>query len=280
MSEPVFVSDLDGTLLRSDESISPEGRGKLTAMLDAGLNFTVATARSIVSVREVLKGLPLKLPVIEINGAFITDYESMHHYVVNSIGGEFLETLYGLIAGRGVYPFISTSNGDSDRLYHPRIDNEGQKEYYDYCVLKKDHRLRATDNLGSHFREQVVAFTVINRQEALAEIKEEIEERFAGEIVTHLFENPYSPTWWWLTIHDRNACKSLAVKKMVEISGLDFESLTVFGDNYNDYEMFRISPHAVAVANAPADLKALADEVIGDNNSGAVVDYISERFGV
>ena len=70
----VYVSDLDGTLLRDDAVLSSFSRGTLSEMLDAHLLFTVASARSVTSIRKVLAGLEFHLPVIEYNGSYITDF--------------------------------------------------------------------------------------------------------------------------------------------------------------------------------------------------------------
>ena len=61
----VYVSDLDGTLLRSDATLSVFSRDTLTRLLSEGLLFTVASARSVASIRPILAGLKLPLPIIE-----------------------------------------------------------------------------------------------------------------------------------------------------------------------------------------------------------------------
>ena len=49
----------------------------------------------------------------------------------------------------------------------------------------------------------------------------------------------------------------------------------VIGDYYNDLEVMREAGHAVAVANAPAEVKASADEVTTCTCSeGAVGEYL------
>ena len=71
MTDTVYISDLDGTLLRNDATLSDYARDRLSQMIRSGLQFTVASARSVVSIRQMLHGLELPLPVIEFNGAFV-----------------------------------------------------------------------------------------------------------------------------------------------------------------------------------------------------------------
>ena len=81
----LYISDLDGTLLRSGAKLSDRSYRVLQRMLDLEVPFTIATARSIVSVREILKGLPLKLPVICSNGAYIAYLDDQKHWFTHHI---------------------------------------------------------------------------------------------------------------------------------------------------------------------------------------------------
>ena len=67
----LYVSDLDGTLLRSDETGSDFTVHTINALVEKGLLFSYATARSIVTASRVTEGLSTKIPVILYNGAFI-----------------------------------------------------------------------------------------------------------------------------------------------------------------------------------------------------------------
>ena len=54
MSNVLYVSDLDGTLLQDDATLSPASRQILTSLLEEGLPLTVASARSVVSMQQML----------------------------------------------------------------------------------------------------------------------------------------------------------------------------------------------------------------------------------
>ena len=75
-SKTLFVSDLDGTLLNHNQTLSDKTRATLNSLIGEGLCFTYATARSLTSAREVTQGLNLKLPVIVYNGACVQEADS------------------------------------------------------------------------------------------------------------------------------------------------------------------------------------------------------------
>ena len=69
----LYVSDLDGTLLTNAATLSDYSRSALRTLLAEGLKFSVASARSVASMRKILRGLTLELPIIGFNGALLSD---------------------------------------------------------------------------------------------------------------------------------------------------------------------------------------------------------------
>ena len=67
----LYVTDLDGTLLNTHDTINPYSIEVINSLVDQGMLFTYATARSLVSASVVAKGLSTKIPVIAYNGEFI-----------------------------------------------------------------------------------------------------------------------------------------------------------------------------------------------------------------
>lgn len=276
--EKIYISDLDGTLLRDDATLSHYSREKLKELMENGVNFTVASARSIVSIKKILKGVSLKLPVIEFNGAFISDFKTGKHKVINEIDREITKEIFSLIKTHNCIPFISSFNGEEDCLYYHEILNEGMNWYLKNRIKAKDKRLRKIGNLEDSLNDDVVCFTVINKKEEIIELKEEINEKFGKNVEIHFTDNQYSTGWHWFTLHDWRATKDQAIKILIEELDLSFENLTVFGDNVNDIKMFKIASGAIAVANATKELKKYATKVIGTNEEDSVVNYIIKDY--
>ncbi|MDZ8239379.1 MAG: HAD family hydrolase [Nostoc sp. ChiQUE01a] len=279
----VYISDLDGTLLGNNAKLSSFSKKVLDELLQQGLQFTVASARSIVSIQSMLKGLNLRLPVIEFNGAFISDLDSGRHEIINSISPDVVESIYKLILEFGCVPFVSSFNGTEDCAYYQDVINDGMRWYLNDRLTNKDRRWRVIEDLTHSFSDQVVCLTVIGHAQQLLELESAIIEIHGTSVETHLIENQYSPGWYWLTIHDYKATKDQAIQTLVENYGLKQSQIVVFGDQINDIKMFKIATHAIAVANANPELKRYATLVIGSNTEDSVVKYIfqnwSKNFG-
>ena len=75
-AKTLYVSDLDGTLLRSDETTSAYTNGVINRLNEKGVLFSYATARSLITAKKVTRGIEAKLPLIVYNGAFIMDSQT------------------------------------------------------------------------------------------------------------------------------------------------------------------------------------------------------------
>ena len=120
----MFISDIDGTLIKSDGSLSAFSKEGLTRIINSGVLFTVASARSVFSIQQVLQDVPIRMPIISFNGAFISCFEKGTHEIVNSIKINIAHEIYDIIKEFKLSPFISTHN-QKDHLYHDEIINDG-----------------------------------------------------------------------------------------------------------------------------------------------------------
>jgi Cof subfamily protein (haloacid dehalogenase superfamily) len=274
----IYISDLDGTLVNDQAELSDYTLKHLQAMLADGLPLTVASARSIVSIQQMLAGLELPLPVICFNGAFLTLFDSGQHEIVNSIETSVARSIYECLPEFNCIPYISTYTGTQERVYYERVTNAGMQWYLEDRFARKDPRFRKTDDLLNSFENEIICMTIINRASVLKELSAEILARCSGQVELHQIENQYSPGWHWLTVHDARATKDQAIVSLKQHCGLQDSRVVVFGDNDNDVKMFKDADYAVAVGNATAEIKSLADEVIGNNNDDSVVDYLLKNW--
>jgi Cof subfamily protein (haloacid dehalogenase superfamily) len=274
----LYVSDLDGTLLQSDASLSSASENALREMLADGLLFTVASARSVVAIQQMLRGLPLPLPVIEFNGAYLSDLSTGRHELINALEPSVAVSVYGQILAYGLTPLIASFDGTDDRVHYGEMLNEGMHWFLQDRLAHRDSRWRgATADLAASLREQVVCLTTIAKEEELTHLQAAILQVHADRVETHLFENQYFPGWHWLTVHDCRATKDQAIKTLVKNYGLGDAQVVVFGDHINDLKMFAAADLAVAVGNAQAEVKACANLVIGTSAEDSVVKFICEH---
>jgi Cof subfamily protein (haloacid dehalogenase superfamily) len=274
MPDVLYVTDLDGTLLQSDATISAQARDLLSALIDDGAPIAIASARSLASMTHILQGIDLRLPVIEFNGAFLSDLHTGEHLWINDLPQPTLGSVYEDICAHGHTPFISTFDGSADRLYAPPATHAGMQWYIDDRLAVGDPRLRRVDDVSEGLGERVVCLTVIDREQNLTPLATQL-ATYSDLIDVSFWANDYSPGWHWISVHDTRATKDRAVTSLLEHTGMVGVEVIAFGDQSNDIAMIRAAHRGIAVANAIPEVHAVADEIIGPNTADSVPHYIN-----
>ena len=275
----LYVSDLDGTLLRSDGSLSPYSVRTLNRLIGEGLRFTVASARGCGPIRNALAGLRLALPVINQNGAFVSDLASGRHVAIQALPPAIAHDLWSLLDDAGCRPFLMTFDGASDRLYYNDgiLRNDGMRRFLHDRQRVRDPRLAPLDHLADGLADQVVCLTTIDTPARVRHLEQEMRRRHGGSIDLHCHKE-FDPHWYILAVHDARATKDQGVVSVKRVQDLADCGVVVFGDQVNDIDMFRMADEAYAVAGAVPDLARYATAVIGSNDEDAVARWLAHRW--
>lgn len=110
----LYVSDLDGTLLRSDETLSPFTVDTINTLVQRGCLFSYATARSYITASKVTNQLSAPLPLIVYNGAMIIHNADGRRLKLNPFP-ETVKTLLEDLLSHGIYPIVYSLQGDRER---------------------------------------------------------------------------------------------------------------------------------------------------------------------
>ncbi len=270
----LYVSDLDGTLLNRRGELSGRSREGVHRLLEEGVLFTVASARSYFSIRSILGDLPFSLPIIEFNGAFMSDYSTGRHLLTNALAQELSQQVLEEILRADLRPFVSTFDGQKDRLYFDELINEGMRWYEERRRRASDPRLSRVTRLDGVLGEEVVSLTVMAEgKQPIKDLEESLHRRFGDQLRMYRYENEYSKGTWWLTIHHPRASKHYAVQALRD-QFAPGQRIVAFGDNYNDLAMLRAADEAIAVENAVPELKQAATSVIGSCDDDCVVNWM------
>ena len=267
----LYVTDLDGTLLRSDATLSPYTISTINRLTEQGLAFTYATARSIESARPIAGELNLRLPAITRNGAVLADNATGKHLEKALFTKEEVALLKKLLPELPRCGFVSCFLGEEMfKAYVPGNLVPGMVQYADY--YRDDPKMKPVKTLEEMFFGQPGYVTLIDDREKAALIYEKVRQYSGWECIFQ------KDTYWdeyWVEVCPRNCTKAKAILKMKEQYG--FRKVVAFGDSVNDMPMFRAADEAYAVSNALEALKEIATGVIGGNNEDAVARFLESR---
>lgn len=268
MKKCLYVSDLDGTLLRSDETISDYTCDVINRLTESGILFSYATARSYVTAKKVTKGLDTKIPLIVYNGAFVIDNVSEEILISNFFEDDIKEVLEELFANE-VYPIVYSFIDKVEFFsFIPDKCSQGMRDFLN--TRKGDRRFREADNREQLIQGNLFYITCIDSKEKLEPFFEKYKERYHV-----VFQQDIYTKEQWLEIMPKEASKANAILQLKKLLGC--EKVISFGDAANDMDMFHISDEAYAVANAFDELKQVATGVIESNNNDGVAKWLIDN---
>lgn len=266
----LYVSDLDGTLLRGDQRTSDFTNGVINSLAEKGVLFSYATARSYHTARKVTKGMTAAFPVIVYNGAFIRDNATGRLLIENYFDENDARGLLRHLIESGIAPIVySFIDGAEKFSYVPPMLCKGAAEFIE--TRRGDGRDRPCAGTEELFAGDIFYFTCIDSPERLLPIYELYESRFNCFYQRDIYSGEQ-----WLELMPKNASKANAVRQLADHLGCG--RTVVFGDGINDIEMFTRADEAYAVLNAVEELKAAATGVIGSNEEDGVARWLSEHL--
>ncbi len=270
----LYISDLDGTLLGQDVQLSENTITILNELIKNGLMFSIATARSIASVKPILKRLTINLPVVLMNGVCIYDLWREEYINIEPLSITSIDYLLFVIKQHKLMGFVYVIKDGQLFTYYETLGTSSMQEFYKERVKKYQKQFIQVENFSMLREEPIIYFTLMDHKENLEPIYGIFKQY--NELNCVFYKDNYSQDLWYLEIFSKNASKYHALCFLRNYLSLD--SIVSFGDNRNDLALFEASDHKYAVANAVTELKDRADAVIGSNTDDGVAMWLKENL--
>ena len=266
----LYVTDLDGTLLRSSAKTSEFTNKVINELTSKGMLFSYATARSYYTARKVTEGLNAKIPIIVYNGSAILQNETYEIIERNSFAKEERDELLSALLQNGVYPIVySYQNGKEKFSYLEKKCNAYIKNFV--LSRKGDMRDNPVETEKALGLGEVFYFTCIDDVEKLEPLYQRFKEKYRCFYQKDIYSGEQ-----WLEIVPKKVSKANAILQLKALLGVDY--IVAFGDGKNDMEMFELADEAYAVENAVDELKAIATGIISSNDSDGVAKWLVENY--
>ncbi len=269
----IFITDLDGTLLRSDQTLSAYTVKVLNTAIQCGHIVSFATARGFFSSMQAVSEVAWKHPVILYNGALLYDVTLKSvidgYWLSNELTSEII------IRGKshGITPFHFFLDSDHcERVHHEKLYTFGMTEFLK--SRENDPRFCEIERLECPSEQRTLSLNYIGSLEDLIGLKEEVIKDFGSKISIHIMKDYYIPNQYFLEFSHPFASKKGGLKLWAKHMGVETDDICIFGDNLNDLGLFEVGGKKIAVSNSHEDILKLADEVVGSNNEDGVAKYM------
>lgn len=262
----LYVSDLDGTLLRKDQHTSEFTDRTVNGLVGRGMIFSYATARSFVTAHRAA-GFTARFPVITYNGSMIVDNADGSIITKNPLGEEITRLLGELISA-GAYPLVYAFKEGRER--YSFIYEKSSPEERAFIDSRNDERTCPVSTVKELLSGEIFYINCIGCDEVLPELY----ERYKNKYRCLLQRDIYSGALMF-EVMPKGVSKAAAIEQLKEMLGCG--RVVAFGDGLNDLDMFAAADECYAVENAEPELKARATAVIHSNECDGVARWLLEN---
>ena len=271
-NKTLYVTDLDGTLMRGDKSVSERSISIINKLIEEGMNFTVASARSVSSLQHIVKPLDISIPLVVRNGTALAAPGTLEIMEKAVFTKEEVSSIKEILTDLPVYGFTSIwHGGEMEKVFYAGEHSLGIKKYLEEHEGEKG--LKIVSDIDELWAGDVGYITMIDDRDVLRPVYEKVKDSSGWEAV---FQQDSYDEEYWLEICPENSTKAKAIVRLKEKLGL--EKIVVFGDSVNDIPMFQVADEAYAVENALPELKKYATAVIGSNEEDGVAEYLQQLY--
>jgi Cof subfamily protein (haloacid dehalogenase superfamily) len=262
----VFI-DVDGTLIRSDHSLSVATTEAIEKLQEKGILVILVSARPLSGIRPIAEELHLGAnPIASLNGAYIAQDEKI--IFDSTISADITVSVHEVLQ-----KFNATV------IYYQQDEwfSETKTFYTDYeqRITEVPVKIQSFDVTVNQWRKNNTGpnkMLVIAGKEMVVEIQHHLQQQFVSKL------NVYTSKPTYLEIMNIDASKVNAVKFLTALYNIKQQEIIAIGDNYNDKEMIEFAEMGIAMGNAPDPVKAAANYITKTNNEDGVSLALSHFF--
>ena len=249
----IILSDLDGTLLHNDKSISDFTKEAIRLAQAKGILFGICTSRAKVNAIKFLDGI--KPDILITNGGGMVYYKEQKSYNCEFTVEEIRKLIAEAFEVFGKDVIISADNEQA--LYSNSKEELGDTFW--------------TFNDFSDFRETCMKMCI----ESLD--KEKVEKVVSVIGLDQIDYLPFSDIPWY-KLSKKGATKEKAISELCHYLKIPTLKIAAFGDDFNDIGMLKLCGAGVAMENAIDEVKKAAAFVCASNENDGVAKWIKENL--
>jgi len=256
----LIVSDIDGTLLTSENELLPLTEEVIRAVIkDKRCDFTFSTGRPLVMALPMVAYFNLKIPFIYSNGAI---YDPMNDKVISAspFKSIYIEKVVKIAEKFNVGMVIHTKTGMFCQVSDKDWDTLSSLKWMK--GEKTDH-IRRVENIKTDIPEESIRLDLFAEVDWLADILQAVNESIPDVYAVKMKRS--------IEISQEEMHKGTALIKMSQILDIPLKNIMVVGDSLNDIPLLQTAGYGVAMGTAPDELKEAADVVVPSAEENGLV---------
>lgn len=261
----MVITDLDGTLLRSDRTFSEDDLDALEALGRKGVVRVIATGRSLFSARMVLsQTFPIDYLIFS-TGAGIFDWQRESLIRRNALLGSEVNVAAEVLERMDLPFMVHGRVPDSHRFVYRRARSGLPRGDFELRVAR--YAQYASEWLPGQAPPRDAAQIVAIADEADADAFERLRTALPTLEVVRA-TSPLDGHSRWLEVFPAGVSKSHAAAWLSRRCGAKAQAAVAIGNDYNDEDMLDWAGTAFVVGNAPAELLSRHSNVPSNDECG------------
>ena len=268
----IVASDLDGTLLNKEQTVSEENHCAISELHRRGVEFVPTTGRAMNEIDPSLIASPDIRYIIASDGAIVFDKSVGKPILTRYVSRDAVRLVLESIRPYNVFVVVHEGGKtyfDKNKYNREFLSCCGIDEYFGYIISKHAEAVENFEDflLASCEVEMLALF--FERDDVVCSCKQRFED--SGMLfAAHSNVN-------YLEVYSSNAGKGNTLVAFADMLGVDVADVIAIGDSNNDSSLIAEAGLSLAVSNACGALREIADQIIC-SNSEHVAKYVLENF--
>jgi Cof subfamily protein (haloacid dehalogenase superfamily) len=266
----LVVSDMDGTLLRDDLTLSKKNIDAIKKIREKGIHFAFATGRPDQLMREYVDIVQLKEPIIMANGSIVGNPFQVERVFEKGIDKFVVDNIIHYLEEKNMTYMVYTKEAiyckDNERYRLFKKRNETLSANRRSLFIATEHPKDLIED------DQVVYKILVIEQNQ--ELYNSAYTYFNNLDDIVVFQSHVK----FIDINPANTDKGKGLKMLADYYGIDMSEIVAFGDQQNDINMIKEVGIGVAMQNAIPELKAVANDITLSNMEDGFAHWVEKNI--
>jgi Cof subfamily protein (haloacid dehalogenase superfamily) len=250
----LVATDLDGTFLRNDKSISDRNVKALELLGTKNVVRVVATGRNLRKVNEVIpEHIPFDFIVFS-SGAGVCDFRTGKHIFNQNISESSANKLISYLIEQDLNFHAFWPVPDNHHLWYHR-GSALCEEFERYFSFHNSFAYPLPENRKIESGLCQLLVVIPGDENRFLAMKKDIED-LCREIRIIRSSSPLETGYIWLEIFHKDVSKGNGVLQLCNMLNISPEQTLGIGNDYNDLDLLEFTEHSFLTDNAPEVLKA------------------------
>jgi 5-amino-6-(5-phospho-D-ribitylamino)uracil phosphatase len=268
----LLAIDVDGTLLNSRDELTPAVRTSLVRAARAGFHVVLATGRRYSRTLHLVEPLGIAVPLVTASGALVKDPVDHRTLYRAEFDRDALCAALAIIDAGGYDAVLCADTFSEGFDFYQSAAAARGPELAEYLTLNAG-RGRVWPGMLVNPPHGVFAGFAMGTQPQMLELEDRLHRALPGQFSTHVLRSPLY-RGFMCELMPAGVTKWSGVRRLAAAWGIGNEAICAVGDDVNDIPMIHAAGLGIAMGNAVAEVRAVADRIAPTHDEDGLVRVV------